>query len=57
MRREPQLSYKQLRQILCLTISKNIYGEPDGNQINADKEVMIDCNKIVAKAFGDFTDS
>ncbi|KAF5033763.1 hypothetical protein DSECCO2_603280 [anaerobic digester metagenome] len=57
MKREPQLSYKQLRQILCLTISKNIYGEPDGNQINADKEVMIDCNKIVAKAFGDFTDS
>ncbi len=43
-------SLKDLSVTMTRAISKSIPGEPDGNQMNADKEVMIDGNKIVVKA-------
>jgi hypothetical protein len=43
-------SLKDLSVTMSRAISKSIPGEPDANQLNVDKEVTIDGNKIVVKA-------
>jgi hypothetical protein len=43
-------SLKDLSVTMSKAISKSIPGEPDANQLNVDKEVTIDGNKIVVKA-------
>ncbi|MDP3115460.1 MAG: XkdF-like putative serine protease domain-containing protein [Candidatus Cloacimonadaceae bacterium] len=43
-------SLKDLSVTMSRAISKSIPGEPDENQQNMDKEVMIDGNKVIVKA-------
>ena len=43
-------SLKDLSVTMSRAISKSIPGEPDANQLNVDKEVTIDGNKIMVKA-------
>ncbi|PKN78193.1 MAG: hypothetical protein CVU48_09090 [Candidatus Cloacimonetes bacterium HGW-Cloacimonetes-1] len=48
--RSIEKSLKDLSVTMSKAISKSIKGEPDENQANMDKEVLIDGNKVIVKA-------